>query len=126
MKTFEDFFTVPVWFYRKLGNSAEPFGYPFNCHWKQVLYRGIFFTFLFLYFVAMVATGYTVVLKCISLNIPDILASTCCLFFCSNGLLKESFFYRKLRNVLGVAAILKDIYTQFSNPPNKNESSRIL
>lgn len=122
MKTFEDFFSVPVWFYHKLGNSAEPFGNPFDRPWKQVLFRRIFFVFLFVYFLAMVSTGSTVILKCISGNILDILASVCCFIFCINGLLKESFFYRKLENMYKIANELKDM---FPSTPKLQEKMKV-
>lgn len=118
MKTFEDFFSVPVWFYRRLGNSAEPFGSPFDRPWKQVFFRRIFFTFLFIYFWAMVLTGKTVIGSCINGSILEILASSCCFFFCVNGLLKEGFFYNKLKNMYTLANDLKDIF------PNTPELQR--
>lgn len=109
--TYEDFFVVPVWFYRWLGNSAEPFGHPFDRPWKQVLFKKIFFGFLFYYFLIMSSTGYTVYSMIVETpSTKEMLESICCVFFCISGFLKEFCFYTKLKAMHNLAIELKNMF----------------
>lgn len=111
MKAFEDFFSVPIWIYRRLGNSAEPFGPPFNRAWKQVWCKRIYYTFLSCYFVIMVSTGFTIMdMMATDGSILDILTAGSCFLFCVNGVLKESFFYYRLKDMYSLADELKAIF----------------
>lgn len=108
MILFYDFFKTPVFFYRFLKSSGEPFGEPFKKNGQ--IYRFIFLTEYLTYLYACILNFIYCLKAYKNRNIEDLLGSLSTLLFACSGLLKEAAFYINYKNMKLLRNQLEELF----------------